>query len=259
MPDILTSIEHGVMTLTFNRAEKKNAFTHESYRELIAALQAAADDPAVRVLLVQGNEQIFSAGNDLRDFADSPPQDRSAPVWGFITAIANFPKPIVAAVCGPAVGVGATMLLHCDLVYLGENAKLMLPFTDLGVCPEAASSLLLPALIGARRAAEVFYFAEPILAAEAVELGLANAVLPVTELQAYARQQAQRLAARPRTAILETKRLMKSGLREAVQAQMELESGVFIELLRSPAAKEAFAAFFEGRAPDFARAEALTE
>ncbi len=252
MADILISTEQAVTTITFNRLEKKNSFVPESYRQLADALQAAAADPEVRVVVLQGDETIFSAGNDLSDFAKSPPSGVGAPVWDFLTALVDFQKPLIAAVCGPAVGVGTTMLLHCDLVYLGENAKLMLPFTSLGVCPEAGSSLLLPQLFGPRRAAEIFYFDEAILPEEALRAGLANKVLPVEEVAAYAQAQARRLAARPRTSVLETKRLLKESQRQALHTQMQLESEAFPALLRGPAAREAFTAFFERRSPDFA-------
>lgn len=252
MSDILISTEGAVTTITFNRLAKKNSLVPATYSALTEALREAASNDEVRVVVVQGDEAIFSAGNDLGDFANTPPTDADTPVWGFLEAIVNFPKPLIAAVCGPAVGVGTTMLLHCDLVYLGENAKLMMPFTDLGVCPEAGSSLLVPQLLGYRRAAEIFYFAEPILPEEAVRVGLANKVLPVAEVNAYAQEQAAKLAARPRTAILETKRLLKQGYNLGVKQQMQEESAAFTELLQGPAAKEAFAAFFAGRAPDFA-------
>lgn len=252
MRDILVSTEHAVTTITFNRLAKKNSLLPETYRQLTEALREAAADDDVRVVLIRGDESVFCAGNDLKDFAVSPPSGTDAPVWGFITELASFPKPIIAAVCGVAVGIGATMLLHCDLVYLGENAKLVLPFTNLGVVPEAGSSLLLPQRVGAQRAAEILYFAEPVLPDEAVRLGLASRVLPVEEVHGFAEDRARRLAERPRTAILETKRLMREGQRTALEQQIVSESEAFLSLLRAPAAKEAFAAFFEGRSPDFA-------
>lgn len=251
MSHILIETENAVTTIAFNRPEKKNSFSHQTYTELAEALADASADPAVRVVVFQGSEAIFSAGNDLQDFAENPPQGTDAPVWRFLEALTSFTKPLIAAACGPAVGIGTTMLLHCDLVYLGENAKLMLPFTSLGVCPEAASSLLLPQLLGHRRASEVLYFGETILPDEALRAGLANAVLPPEQVAAHARQQAQRLAARPATAIQETRRLLKRAQLSSIREQMAAESEAFGALLTGPAAKEAFAAFFEGRSPDF--------
>lgn len=152
--DILVHSEAGVCTLSFNRLERKNSITAAMYATLADAVNAAAADPAVRVLVFQGHETVFSAGNDIGDFLNAPPADPEAPVWRFMRALAGFPKPVLASVCGPAVGIGTTLLFHCDLVYAGDNAAFSMPFVNLGLCPEFASSLLVPQMFGYHRAAE---------------------------------------------------------------------------------------------------------
>jgi len=256
MSDLLHHIEDGVMTLTFNRAEKKNALTAAMYAELAHHLSAAAGDPQLRVALIQGHETVFSAGNDLADFMSHPPQGSDSPVFRFLQAISTFPKPLVAAVSGPAVGVGSTLLLHCDLVVAGDNAAFSMPFVNLGLCPEAASSLLVPQLMGYHRAAEALLLGEPFMAEAALETGWVNRVVPPTEANAVAQQWARKLAAKPLSALLETKRLLQSGQREAVAQRMTQEGEVFRRMLGEPAAQEAFAAFFEKRRPDFAKVNA---
>ena len=256
MSDILTHVEAGVMTLTFNRVDKKNSITRAMYAALADGLERAAQDAAVRVALIQGDATVFSAGNDIGDFQNAPadpgPREQQ-PVWRFLRAIATFPKPIVAAVCGPAVGVGTTLLLHCDLVYAGDNAAFALPFVNLGLVPEAASSLLLPQMLGYHRAAEALLLGEPFMAEAALEVGLVNRVVPPTECNAIAQGQARKLAAKPLTALMETKRLMKGGQQAAVLARMDEEGAVFGRMLHEPAAREAFAAFAQKRKPDFSK------
>ena len=256
MSDILTHVEAGVMTLTFNRVDKKNSITRAMYAALADGLEQAAQDAAVRVVLIQGDATVFSAGNDIGDFhaapADPGPREQQ-PVWRFLRAIASFPKPIVAAVCGPAVGVGTTLLLHCDLVYAGDNAAFALPFVNLGLVPEAGSSLLLPQMFGMHRAAEALLLGEPFMAEAALEVGLVNRVVPPTECNAIAQGQARKLAAKPLTALMETKRLMKGGQQAAVLARMDEEGAVFGRMLHEPAAREAFAAFAQKRKPDFSK------
>ena len=251
MSDILHHIEDGVLTLTLNRVAKKNSLTAAMYAELADRLQAAHTDKAVRVILIQGHETVFSAGNDLADFMHAPPADTDSPVFRFLRAISTCPKPLLAAVCGPAVGIGSTLLLHCDLVVAGDNAAFSLPFVNLGLCPEAASSLLVPQLLGYHRAAEALLMGEPFMAEAALESGWVNRVVPPTEANAVAQQWARKLAAKPLKALIETKRLLKSGQAEAVSQRMALEGEMFRRMLGEPAAKEAFAAFFEKRRPDF--------
>ena len=154
MTDILNHIDQGVMTLTFNRVDKKNSITSAMYADLADALEQAQQNAQVRVVLIQGHETIFSAGNDIADFLNNPPADQNSPVFRFLRNISTFPKPVLAAVAGPAVGIGTTLLFHCDLVYAGDNAAFSMPFVNLGICPEAASTLLVPQLMGYQRAAE---------------------------------------------------------------------------------------------------------
>jgi enoyl-CoA hydratase/carnithine racemase len=253
MSDILTDVTDGVMTITFNRPDKKNSITSAMYAAMAAALEQAKDQDPVRVVVFQGNETIFSAGNDIADFLDKPPSNEDSPVYQFLFGIAAFPKPIVAAVCGPAVGIGTTMLMHCDLVYAGDNAAFSLPFVNLGLCPEAASSLLLPQMLGYHRAAEALLLGEPFMAEAALEVGLVNRIVPPLEARGVAQAQARTLAAKPISSLVETKRLMKKGQAHLVRQQMTEEGAVFGRMLREPAAREAFTAFMEKRKPDFSR------
>ena len=251
--DILVHTEAGVMTVTINRLDKKNSLTAAMYAAMADALEAAARDDATRVVVLQGHETIFSAGNDIGDFLNRPPSTPESPVFRFLRGIAAFPKPLLAAVCGPAVGVGTTMLFHCDLVYAGDNAAFSMPFVNLGLCPEAASSLLVPQMLGYHRAAEALLLGEPFMAEAALEVGLVNRVLPPTEANGYAQAQARKLAAKPISSLVETKRLMKSGQAQLVAKQMAEEGVSFGRMLGEPAAKEAFTAFMERRKPDFSK------
>lgn len=240
--EVLTHLEDGVLTLTLNRAARKNALTEAMYRTLADQLQAADKRDDVRVVLLQGQPQVFSAGNDVNDFLQRPPNHRQAPVFDFLRALATLAKPLLASPCGPAVGIGTTMLLHCDLVFAGDNALFSMPFVNLGLCPEAASSLLLPRLMGHQRASEVLLLGEPFGAEAALEVGLVNRVLPPTEVSAYAQTQAKRLAGKPVASVLATKRLLK-GQTEAVLQRMDEEAALFGRMLTEPAAREAFATF----------------
>jgi enoyl-CoA hydratase/carnithine racemase len=252
-PDILVHTEAGVTTITFNRLARKNSLTSAMYVALRDAIESAREDAAVRVLVFQGHETVFSAGNDIGDFLDQPPSVSESPAFAFLRSLASFPKPMLAAVCGPAVGVGTTMLFHCDLVYAGDNAAFSMPFVNLGVCPEAASSLLAPQMLGYHRAAEALLLGEPFMAEAALEVGLVNRVLPPTEASGYAQSVAKRLAAKPIASLVETKRLMKKGQQQAVLQQMAEENESFARMLREPAAREALTAFMEKRRPDFSR------
>ena len=253
MSEILVHTEDGVCTLSFNRLERKNSITAAMYATLAGAVTLAATDAAVRVLVFQGHETVFSAGNDIGDFLNQPPSDPDAPVWRFMRALAGFPKPVIAAVSGPAVGIGTTLLFHCDLVYAGDNAAFSMPFVNLGLCPEFASSLLVPQMFGYHRAAEALLLGEPFMAEAALEAGLVNRVLPPTEANAYAQAQARKLAAKPLSSLIESKRLMKQGQAAQVMAQMGEEGASFGRMLREPAAREAFSAFMEKRKPDFSK------
>ena len=251
MTAILQSKEHGVLTLTINRVDKKNALTADMYATLAEALSLAAASEEVRVVLLQGHETVFSAGNDIADFLQQPPASPDSAVSRFLRGIAVFPKPLLASVCGPAVGVGTTMLLHYDLVYAGDNAAFSMPFVNLGLCPEAGSSLLAVQLMGYQRAAEAFLMGEPFMVETALELGLISRVLPPAEVNAYAQSQAQKMARKPLASLMETKRLMKSARTPSVLLQMEEEAAVFSRMLKEPAAVEAFSAFMEKRKPVF--------
>ncbi len=251
MNEILINTDAGVMTLTINRVDKKNSITAAMYAAMADALTAAEKDTSIRAVVIQGHETIFSAGNDIADFLKAPPTTQDTPVFRFLYGISAFPKPIVAAVCGPAVGIGTTMLLHCDLVYAGDNAVFSMPFVNLGLCPEAASSLLVPQLMGYQRAAEALLLGEPFTAETALEMGLVNRIVPPSEANALAQQQAKKLASKPLSSVIETKRLMKKSGASAVTERIGYESASFGRMLQEPAAKEAFTAFMQKRKPDF--------
>lgn len=253
MNDILIDASEAVLTITLNRVEKKNSITVAMYAAMADTLAQAATDASVRAVVLQGHESIFSAGNDIADFINPPPQTQESPVWRFLRTLRTFPKPIVAAVCGPAVGIGTTMLLHCELVYAGDNAAFSMPFVNLGVCPEAGSSLLVPQMMGHRRAAQALLLGEPFMAEAALEMGLVNRIVPPAEANAVARLQALKLASKPMSSLIETKRLMKQNQATPVAERMAEEGALFARLLREPAAHEAFSAFMEKRKPDFSR------
>jgi enoyl-CoA hydratase/carnithine racemase len=253
IPEIQADLDGGVLTLTLSRAGKKNALTNAMYGALADALQNAENDPEVRVVLLQGDGDLFTAGNDVGEFAAQAsgqgPAERH--VLRFLERLAHATVPIVAAVQGKAVGIGTTLLLHCDHVILGEGAQLITPFVNLALVPEAASSLLLPARIGHVRAFAMFALGEPLAAQTAVAWGIANAVVPVEQLRTQARAVAQTIAARPRGAVTATKRLMRDA--ERLAAQLDRESGVFAQRLASAEAREAFLAFAQKRQPDFSK------
>lgn len=251
MTEILIDSSAGVMTVTLNRVDKKNSITSPMYAAMADALAQAEADAAVRAVVFQGHETIFSAGNDIGDFLTAPLSDLNSPVFRFLRAISSFPKPLLAAVCGPAVGIGTTLLFHCDLVYAGDNAAFSMPFVNLGLCPEAASSYLAPQLMGYGRAAEALLLGEPFLAEAALEMGLISRIVPPAEAAALAQRQAQKLAAKPLRSLMETKRLMKKGQAGIVAERMVEEAQSFGRLLQEPAAREAFAAFMAKRKPDF--------
>ena len=243
----------GVFHIEMARPEKKNALTAGMYEAMANALAAAEADPAVLVILISGAGGNFTAGNDLHDFLDKPPLDESAPVFRFIKGFADLQKPFVAAVEGVAVGVGTTMLLHCDLVYAGSGARFALPFANLGLTPEAASSLLLPLRAGHARAAEMLMLGEAFSAQRALEVGIVNAVLPDAQVLEHALERCRKLATQPAASLRLTKQLMKRAQQTLIDDTMSFEAEVFRQRLVSPEAKEAFAAFFEKRKPDFAK------
>ena len=244
---------NAVQRIEIRRADKRNALTHEMYTALERAFERAADDESVRVVLVLGSPGVFTAGNDIADFIANPPLDQSAPVLRWLGRLSQFEKPVVAGVAGMAVGIGTTMLLHCDYVVASEDAQFVLPFVNLGLCPEAASSLLLPLAIGHKRASEMLLFGDRIPAATALEWGIVNAVVANDKLVETAGKRAAALAAKPPASLLATKRLVRRALAPAIAETLSVESRQFGELLRSPAAKECLAAFVEKRAPDPSR------
>ena len=248
---IVTEKRDGALRIGFARPDRKNAITAAMYAAMADALEDAAADNAVRAVLIHGRQELFTAGNDLQDFLANPPQGGDSPVFRFLQALSTAEKPLVAAVAGPAVGVGTTMLLHCDLVYAADNARLSMPFAQLGLCPEAASSLLLPATAGWQRAAEKLLLGEAFGAQEAMEMGIVNRVLPAGELFGFVDGQLAKLVALPAASLRATKRLMKSGLRTVVAQRMTEEGDQFRAMLGSPEAREAFTAFLQKRKPDF--------
>jgi enoyl-CoA hydratase/carnithine racemase len=251
--DVLISKANGILTITFNRPDKKNAITVAMYQTIADALKDAECDAGVRAILFTGKSEIFTAGNDLDDFLRNPPQSTKSPVYQFIQNLSHATKPVIAAVSGLAVGIGTTLLLHCDFVYAADNAKFSMPFAKLGLCPEFASSLLLPQIVGYQRAAEKLMLGEAFSAQEACAMGFVNKVLPSAEVLAFAQAQAAKLVALPTSSLRATKRLMKGKQIAAIEAKIKEESVLFSEMLLSKEAKEAFAAFFEKRKPDFTK------
>lgn len=246
------AVEDGILRLTLARPEKKNALSSAMYGALADALIRADSDRNVRVVLFEAEGDVFTAGNDINDFAAVSAGTRPRSEmrgFDFINQLGKAQKPLVAAVSGHAVGVGLTMLLHCDLVFVGEDVKLSVPFVNLALVPEAASSLLLPARIGHARAYQMFALGEPIDGKTAFAWGLANEVLPRAQVRERARAAAAAVAARPLESLIATKKLMRDA--EAITAVMAKEGAVFAERLKSAEAAEAFKAFAERRAPNF--------
>lgn len=232
----------GVRTVLIDRPAKKNALTSDMYATMAQAFAEADADDAVGAVLLSGSGGVFTAGNDLKDFLDAPPRTPDAPVRRFLDSVAFCSKPLVAAVPGLAVGVGTTILLHCDLVYASPDARFVTPFVNLGLVPEAGSSMLLPRLVGHARAARLLLLGEGIDAATALDWGLVSEVVPAGELEAKAWGTARALAAKPRRAIVESKRLMRAGQGDVART-MQNEFDIFGEMLGTPEAKAAFAAF----------------
>ena len=250
---IRTATLNGVATIEIARPEKKNALTLAMYQAMADALRAAVSDAGVRAVLITGQPGMFTSGNDLEDFMQRPPQGMDSPVFQFMQALLDCDKPVVAAVTGVAVGIGTTMLLHCDFVYVSDEARLAMPFVSLGLVPEYASSLVLPQLMGHVRAAEKLMLGEPFTGADAVDCGIANAVLPPGEVVGHARRMAERFNALPPGAVRDAKRLMRAPLKDQLQQVMRTEAEIFGARLRSPEAMEAFQAFFQKRKPDFSK------
>lgn len=249
---VTVSIKDGIQKLTINRADKKNALTQEMYGILADSLNNAETDANVRVSIITGTADSFTSGNDIMDFLQNPPQGEQSPVFRFLHALANIRKPLIAAVNGLAVGIGTTMLLHSDLVYASENATFSLPFVNLALVPEAASSLLLPKMLGHQKAAELLMLGETFTPQKAMELGIVNEVVAADQLEETIMAVAAKLAAKAPEALRLTKSLMK-GDTDAVLKQMQAEGEVFGTRLTSPEAREAMQAFMERRLPDFSK------
>lgn len=248
---IKVEIDNHIALVTFNRADKKNAFTVEMYESLVEVLRSADKNPDVRVLVVTGAGDAFTSGNDLLDFMNTPPAGKDSPVFQVLTTLVDLETPLIAAVNGAAIGIGTTMLLHCDLVYASSSAKFQMPFVNLGLCPEGASSLLLPMMMGIPKATELLLFGDKLPAERACDVGLVNAV--VDDVLGHAMERARVLAAKAPASVRLTKALIRSRLRKDVHEAMGIEGDHFLERLQSDEAKEAFGAFFEKRAPDFSK------
>lgn len=241
----------GICHITLNRPERRNALTHAMYTDLTAALKAAEQDAGVRVICLQGAGGNFSSGNDLQDFREAPPATLDAPVFHFLEALRTASKPVVAEVRGVAIGVGTTLLLHCDLVYCDDTACFQLPFVNLGLCPEAGSSLLLPLMAGHQRASALLMLGDMFDARQAQEIGMISGMAPAAELTALVSASLARLAAQPAASLRLTKALLKQHIRPRLAAHMREEAEHFMKRLQSPEAAEAMAAFSEKRRPDF--------
>ena len=254
---IKTATLNGVATIEIARPEKKNALTVAMYQAMADALNAAQADPTVRAVLITGQPGIFTSGNDIEDFMSRPPGQGSnnmdSPVFQFMRALVGIDKPVVAAVTGAAIGIGTTMLLHCDFVYVGDEARLAMPFVALGLVPEFASSLVVPQLMGHRRAAEKLLLGDPFTPEQAVECGIANAVLPTGEVVNHARRVAERFNQLPPGAVRQAKALMRAPQMEQTLKTIRSEGEIFATRLKSPEAMEAFQAFFQKRKPDFSK------
>jgi len=248
--DILTNVQDRILTITFNRPDKKNAITAAMYGVMADAMEDANKNDDIRAILFNANGDAFTAGNDLIDFRDNPPRGPDTGVARFLRELIVARKPLVAAVNGIAVGVGFTMLLHCDLVYMSESAQLQAPFVDLALVPEAASSLLLPARIGQAKAAEIFMLGKRVSAAEADALGIATCVFPADQLAAGAAKAVMALSKKAPESLRQTKQLMRGDL-DVISARMLKESELFGERLLSPELGEAVMAFLQKREPDF--------
>lgn len=254
-PQIDVTQQDKILRIRLNRPERKNALSLAMYAALADVILAAGRDPGVRVLVLEGRNGVFTSGNDLLDFMNEPEIHERHPTVRFMTALQNCPKPVVAVVEGYSVGIGTTLLLHCDLVYAAEDAKLQLPFVNLGLCPEYASSYLLPRLMGQQKAAELLLLGEAFSGKEAASLGFANAAVPASELADYANAKIQRLANQPPAAVRLSKSLLRQTQHSNVNAALAAEFLAFTESLKSEECRESVTAFFEKRAPDFSRFE----
>lgn len=249
---ILTEREGAVMIVRMNRPEKKNALTRAMYKTMAELLTQADQDASVRSVLITGGHDCFTSGNDVADFLQAPPAGLNSEVFMFMQALFDFSKPVVAAVCGPAVGIGTTLLLHCDLVYASRDATLKMPFVSLGLCPEYGSSMILPQLLGQAKATELLLLGSAFSGEQAAAWGIANQALhdgAATIAKAF--DMAQRFGSLPPTALADSKRLMRAPNREQLRQVIVEEGELFSQRLHSPEAREAMTAFMQRRKPDF--------
>ena len=251
---ILVEREQGLLTLRMNRPDKMNALTRAMYSRMAEVLDSANEDRSVRAVLITGGEECFTSGNEIVDFLQEPPSGMDSPVFQFMRALFDFSKPVVAAVSGPAVGIGTTLLLHCDLVYVSRDAKLKMPFVNLGLCPEFGSSLILPRLLGHAKAAELLLLGESFTGEQAAAWGLANAALEngAATLEKAA-ESARRFLELAPSALEVSKRLMQAPGRDELRRVIAEEGELFGQRLRSPEAVEALSAFMQRRKPDFSK------
>lgn len=250
---ILSELKDHILRIEINRPKKRNALTRDMYRVMTDTINNADEDPSIRVILIHGQKDIFTAGSDLKDAQSPPPSNGSNSARDFMKAITEASKPLVAAVSGYAVGIGTTMLFHFDLVYAGDNARFQLPFVNLGLCPEFGSGYLLPQLAGYQRAAELFYFGDFFSSQDAYKIGLVNKIFSDDDLLEKAIVEIRRLANQPPASVRLTKSLMKKHIPVNIDEIIVYEGAQFMRRLKSPEAKEAFAAFYERRKPDFSR------
>lgn len=241
---ILTELNQGVLTLTLHRPEKKNALSQQMYRDLVLALQQAETDDAIKVVLLSSSSDCFSTGNDLQDFLGAGELNSSHPTVLFLYQLARFTKPIIAAVDGLAIGIGTTALLHCDLVYVTDRVKFQMPFTALGLCPEAGSSVLLPQLAGYQRAAQYLLLGEAFGANEALQMGLANQVTTADTLATLSVEKARALAQLPSAAIMATKKLLRQPQQQQTLDSIATELAQFQQLLGSDECQQRIKGFF---------------
>ncbi|MCP2051288.1 UNVERIFIED_ORG: enoyl-CoA hydratase/carnithine racemase [Pseudomonas fluorescens] len=245
---ILLQREDGLLTLQLNRPDKKNALTRAMYTQLAEALEQADADSGIRAVLIQGSNECFTAGNDIADFLEQPPSDLDSPPFHFMQSLLNCRKPVIAAVAGVAVGIGTTLLLHCDLVYISRDARLRMPFVNLGLCPEFGSSLILPRLLGHAKAAELLLLGEGFTGEQAAAWGIATEAMGSGEAAlAKAREVAQRFETLAPGAVQVSKQLMKSVDREQLRQVIEDEGALFVQRLKSPEAIAALSGFITRR------------
>lgn len=253
IPQVVSQLQDRILTLSLNRPERKNALSLAMYSALAELISAADSDAQIRVIVLTGTDEFFTSGNDLMDFMNEPHIHDNHPVVRFINALRHCSKPVVAIVRGHAIGIGTTLLLHCDLAYVAEDARMQLPFVNLGLCPEYASSYLVPRVLGQQQAAELFLLGEAFSGAEAANLGLVTKALPSNTLTEYASAKIQRLAQQPPAAVRRTKALLRAATQSSIDQSLQAEYAGFAEGLASEECKESVTAFFEKRAPDFSR------